>query len=158
MENNDAHRKIEYQAWSVDGAKLRGDFGLPYRQISLPSKEGRKRTVSAGEPKTDFVVFEHPTDVAERYQLELPAAAVGGQGAIRFEIPRSMITGSLDPALEGVKGAQTTAKLFAPKGEAGAPAEAAAAQPAKPMEDDVIPPLEIGGEKVKPTKTRGGLR
>lgn len=163
LENNDAHRKTEYQTWSAKGAALRGDFGLPYRQIALPSKEGPKRIVNAGAPQTDYVVFEHPTEIAERYQFELPAEAIGGRGMIRFEIPRTMITGSLDPALEGVTGAQTTAKLFGPKGEvpAAATAEtpAGAAAPAKPMEDpDTPPPLEIGGEKVKPTKTRGGLK
>jgi hypothetical protein len=37
------------------------------------------------------VVFKEPVARAEYLRLELPTAAVGGTGKLRFQIPKSMI-------------------------------------------------------------------
>jgi hypothetical protein len=102
---------IDYASWygnafaignSEVAATLVDDRGRQYDMMRFTHVSGvRGHTPQAvmnqREQVRDIVVFAVPTDIDRSriryFRLELPAAAYGGAGAYRFEIPRHAIVG-----------------------------------------------------------------
>jgi hypothetical protein len=94
-------RKISYSGWSSAGQSqdrpvLRDNQGRIYPTRAFGQGwvvKGQVTTASIPSGKTldDVLVFEAPAPGTEYLRLELPASAVGAEGRLRMEIPRSMI-------------------------------------------------------------------
>jgi hypothetical protein len=93
-------RKISYGGWggadAADRPVLRDNQGKSYPEKTFgPGWVVKGRAPSAsippGKPLDDVLVFQAPPATVEYLRLELPAAAVGTEGRLRMEIPRSMI-------------------------------------------------------------------
>jgi hypothetical protein len=54
--------------------------------------QGGGRNLVPFQPIQEVLVFEAPPATEETLRLELPAAAFGGAGVVRFELPRSMLS------------------------------------------------------------------
>jgi hypothetical protein len=92
--------EVAYQPWAdLDQAPSRhpptltDDRGQRYPQDTFDAVAGRgERTPSIiGMQIREILVFPVPPAEVEYLRLELPASAYGGQGAFRFQVPRSMI-------------------------------------------------------------------
>ena len=103
LRNIGQNRKIEYSGWSESGssfsteyARLSDNFDNRYKRINFGFSadvvgQVDNESIYPGKKVTDLLIFELPLDTVEYLQLELPANAFGGEGFIRFQIPRSMM-------------------------------------------------------------------
>jgi hypothetical protein len=93
-------RKITYAGWggtqTQDGPALRDNLGNSYpEKVFDPGwvVKGRAKgaAIPPGKTLDDVLIFQAPPATVERLRLELPATAVGAEGRLRLEIPRSLI-------------------------------------------------------------------
>jgi len=98
--NTNSTRKIDFLGWSAGEGRatvLEDDSGKVYpRLCPAPGVEilGQVRaavSVDLGKPLDDLLVFEPPMNEIHFLRLELPAAAFGDRGSVRFQIPKEMI-------------------------------------------------------------------
>jgi hypothetical protein len=98
--NTNATHKIDFLGWSAvegPGAVLEDDSGKRYQPLCLgPGVEilGQVRmaiSLDPGKALEDLLVFEPPRNEIHFLRLELPAAAFGDTGSLRFQIPKEMI-------------------------------------------------------------------
>jgi hypothetical protein len=80
-----------------NAASLKDNFDNPYKRVSLdlgaqiPGQVHAATSIYPGESVEDLLVFEPPIDKIQFLRLELPAAAFGGTGNLRLQIPKGMI-------------------------------------------------------------------
>jgi hypothetical protein len=85
-------------------ATLTDNVGNPYKQTPMLSVFGAKipfgedHALRPGQTRQAELVFPPPLESVEYLRLELSAAGFSGSDALRFQIPRSMITGLPAPA------------------------------------------------------------
>jgi hypothetical protein len=111
LENEKGEDPVEFQRWSDAIRQQRGvpklidGQGNEYAAVSfgelrLPGQPGPSN-LHRFETLTDLLVFKKPVDGFEYLELTLSASALGGEGQMRFEIPKSMVvqvaTTSLPP-------------------------------------------------------------
>ncbi len=78
-------------------ASLTDNFGNPYKRLSLdpgsqvPGQISSATSIYPGKRLEDLLVFEPPIENLQFLRLELPAAAFGGTGTLRLQIPKTMI-------------------------------------------------------------------
>lgn len=93
-------RALPYTGWGgeemPEAPLLHDNQGKSYRLKSFSTDRvvvGRalKSSIPSGKSLEDVVVFEAPPPTVEWLRLELPAAAAGGAGMLRFEIPKHTI-------------------------------------------------------------------
>jgi hypothetical protein len=96
--NSNNPRRLDYRGWGgpTNRPHLRDDRGAIYRLTALPagaevSGSTAGGVLTPGKEVTDLLVFEPPAAGVKYLQLELPAAAFGGKGNLRWQIPSSMI-------------------------------------------------------------------
>jgi hypothetical protein len=103
IRNMGASKVIPFSGWGSVDAK--SDQPLPsltdgrdraYQLLqALPSKDFAGSSSGAmlapGKEATEMLVFEAPAGDVQTLHLELPAAAFGGGGGLRWEIPASML-------------------------------------------------------------------
>lgn len=75
---------------------LEDNLGNVYKRINFGATarivgQAQSESVYPGKSIDDLLVFEVPVDKAKSLRLELPAAAFGGEGKLRIEIPAEMI-------------------------------------------------------------------
>jgi hypothetical protein len=86
---------IKFDAFALTPT-LTDNFGNGYKQVNfgLGSRvdgQVHSESIYPGKAISDLLVFEKPLDTAQYLLLELPAKNFGGQGRLRFKIPKSMI-------------------------------------------------------------------
>jgi hypothetical protein len=101
IENTAAENNISYKGWSTaagvspDAATLRDNFIAVYSAVTFARPvKGQVRnpqTIKPGQSLEDILVFQKPLNNPQELRLELPAAAFGGLGKIKFRIPAAMI-------------------------------------------------------------------
>jgi hypothetical protein len=102
--NAGASRRLEYRGWgrpagpAGQAVVLRDDRGRTYPPRHYdPAVEvvGQLRSATIGPLARveDLLLFDPPTAEVEFLRLELPAAAAGGTGTLRLQIPRSLFRG-----------------------------------------------------------------
>lgn len=103
IENMSETRKLEHKGWSSQGGifeanlpTLTGNFDNLYRLVhfglgSVVEGQAVGETIYPGKVVEDVAVYEVPVDQAKLLRLELPAAAFGGTGKVRFQIRASQI-------------------------------------------------------------------
>lgn len=80
-----------------NAASLTDNFNNSYKRMSLdlgaqiPGQITTASSLYPGKQLEDLLVFEPPIDKIQYLRLELPAAAFGGTGSLRLQIPRAMI-------------------------------------------------------------------
>jgi hypothetical protein len=108
--NQSATRKLEYRGWAGrdfalgrDYATVKDNFGNGYKRISFGFSSQpvgaveRTESIYPNKSVTDVLVFEPPLDTATHLDLELPAKNFGGEGMLRFRVPKSAwATGTSD--------------------------------------------------------------
>ncbi len=145
--NQDKSKKREYLSWNVQsqGAEISlvDDRNNRYpmksfRRYGLEIEgqvEGGKGDLNPEEVTKDVLVFEKPAEGAAYLRLELPAAAFGEKGSLRFEIPISMVAATPEPSIE--KPEPSIEKTEPPMEKPGKDADRAAPrEPLPDMEDD----------------------
>jgi hypothetical protein len=102
LANNGVTRKIDYQSWAdtTDGPAihtpiLKDSTGREYRQKPLGPAGAVPGQIRQGfmfpsKWVDDVLIFETPSRF-DYLRLELPAAAFGGNGTVRLQIPRGMV-------------------------------------------------------------------
>lgn len=108
---NQSPRPLEYRSWygnefDAPGgevrARLRDNADRAYNWVIFDDVERVRwhrpqAVIEPGKTVEDVIIFELPDDAApllvEHVRLELPAAALGGEGFYRFHIPSDMIEG-----------------------------------------------------------------
>lgn len=113
VENLSGDRQLEYTRWGSGSSisrrvRLSDNLDKTYRMTRFVEAGARGPSTSApigpSERIEDLLVFQRPAEGVEFLRLELPAAALGMQGTLRFKIPREMIAvgeeepGPQDPA------------------------------------------------------------
>lgn len=105
VHNLSTSKKLSYETWqgaqfSVrrDHATLTDNFGNAYKRINFGfgteiSGQVRSDSLYPNKSISDVLVFESPIDDTEHLDLELPADNFGGEGMLRFRIPRKMYAG-----------------------------------------------------------------
>jgi hypothetical protein len=100
--NTGASRRIDYQSWA-DGSKepaahaavLRDQAERLLRQRSFVPAGVVGQVASGyvfpGKALDDVLVFEPPPGRFDYLRLELPLAALGDEGHVRLQLPRTMI-------------------------------------------------------------------
>ncbi len=99
--NGGIMRNVRYTGWGggasgQDRPVLRDDRGRTYAEkLFAPGWVVKGHVASAtippGKTQDDVLIFEAPPASIEYLRLELPASAVGAEGRLRMEVPRSMI-------------------------------------------------------------------
>ena len=96
-------RKVDFSGWGDAGrifspnpADLTDGQGNAYKRINFGFAtkvvgQVENEAIYPGKTAEDLLVFEPPVDNAPFVRLELPAAAFGGTGKLRFQIPKAMI-------------------------------------------------------------------
>lgn len=100
VRNLSIDRRLVYQSWSqasgepAAAAQLRADTSLPLRpwesELFLEGQTAQAN-LAPGQGLEDLLFFDPPPAEATSLFLELPASAWGGEGTLRFAIPRTMI-------------------------------------------------------------------
>jgi hypothetical protein len=78
---------------------LSDNIGNNYPQvpaIRLPAAQADLNpnpAIRPGEKMEKLIVFDPPLDAIEYLRLELPAAGFGGSEPLRFQIPKSLLSG-----------------------------------------------------------------
>lgn len=101
LENEHGEDSVEYHSWSDSVRqqrnipKLIDDIGNEYPAMSfgdfqLPGQISRS-DLHRFEKLTDLLVFRKPQEGFAHLHLALSASALGGEGQIRFDIPKSMV-------------------------------------------------------------------
>lgn len=82
---------VAFQGWQAAHAPRLTVAG---HAIAFKRREGQagNRNLVPFQPIQEVLVFEAPPATDDALRLELPAAAFGGTGVVRFELPRSMIS------------------------------------------------------------------
>jgi len=101
LRNTNQTKKFEYTSWNVGqkGVRLVDDHGKEYPVKSFANQgleiegqvEGGRASLSSEEATEDVLLFERPAKSAKSLRLELPSAAFGETGNLKFEIPVAMI-------------------------------------------------------------------
>ena len=129
LANASKDRKVDHAGWRPGAAVRLTDDRQPPNTYALKlgyaGREGPE-AIYPGESIEDRLVFDKPVDTAKRLRLQLPAAAFGGQGMVKFEIPREMVT-----AGERAEAPETPAPAAAAQASGTQPPAAAAAAPSK---------------------------
>jgi HEAT repeats len=75
-------------------AVLTDSNGRVYRRLLLEAVEGQveAKLLDPGKRTTDRLLFSSPDDKAEYFRVELPAKNFNGDGTLRLQIPKIMIT------------------------------------------------------------------
>lgn len=75
-------------------ATLTDSKGGLYRRLVLEEVEGQveARILDPGKRTADRILFPAPDEKVDYYRLELPAKNFGGEGTVRLQIPRTMVT------------------------------------------------------------------
>lgn len=99
--NLDEGKKINYRGWQNGSSlfsemRLADDLGNQYKEVDFglgahPVGQVTSESLYPGKAIEDVFVFEVPVEKATFLRLELPAKNVGGEGKIRFEIPKDLI-------------------------------------------------------------------
>ena len=80
-----------------NAAAVKDNFGNSYKRFTIglgeeiPGQIVAETSIYPEKTVEDLLVFEPPLENIEYLHLELPAAACGMTGALRLEIPASMI-------------------------------------------------------------------
>ena len=78
-------------------ATLTDNFGNTYKPVrfdlgtQVSGQISAATSVYPGKEVEDLLVFEPPVDNVQFLRLQLPAAAFGGSGELRLQIPKGMI-------------------------------------------------------------------
>jgi hypothetical protein len=104
IRNRSNVKKLDFRGWGGRAFAFGGDFatiaddhGNTYKRIyfgALNKPVGQvsdNESIYPGKSLGDVLVFEPPIDAAGYLTLELPAAAFGGEGMLRFRIPGDML-------------------------------------------------------------------
>ncbi|MFH1919943.1 MAG: GYF domain-containing protein, partial [Planctomycetota bacterium] len=136
LANADKTEKREYTSWSVRdaGVRLVDNQDNAYSMKSFANQglevDGQMAagtgSLNPEEVTSDVLLFEKPSTSATLLRLELPAAAFGEEGAVKFEIPMAMIAVEVE-----VEEEPETEKIAAKSDE-----RAATKEPAMATEDD----------------------
>jgi hypothetical protein len=110
--NQDKTKQRDYVSWNVksggpDISVVDDDNNRylmkSFRRYGLEidgQVEGGRGYLNPEQVTKDVLVFEKPAETAACLRLELPAAAFGEEGVLRFEIPISMIAAAPELAIE----------------------------------------------------------
>ena len=109
-----------------DRASIKDDAGNEYKRCQfgigtrVVGQVHGSESIYPNKTVADLVIFEPPIDACKYLILELPASAFGGEGTLRFNIPRSMWegggrnassgSGSERPHIDSQRKAQEAAK------------------------------------------------
>ena len=97
---------VEYAGWGAAAAALKDSLEKSYAAKTFPGAtvEGQlgQTALEAGGTATDVLCFEPPAadELIDYLRLPLPAAALGQQGTLQFQIPAAMLTRESAPAPE----------------------------------------------------------
>lgn len=97
VSNVGAARRIEYRGWDGPNAPVLLDAagkpvkGKAFPPDAVPLGRGHAAVLAPGKFVDDVFFFEAPPADGEYLRLELLAAALGSDGAVRFRIPKAMI-------------------------------------------------------------------
>lgn len=97
VQNVGVTRKVEFDGWAVPATPespavtLRDHQGKTYRFRPQTGSPPTRTVLTPTKSAEETLVFDAPTTPFDHLRLELPAAAFGGAGVLRFQIPRSMI-------------------------------------------------------------------
>lgn len=101
VRNTNKTTKLEYTSWNVGqkGVRLVDNDGKEYSVKSFASHgleiegqiEGGRGSLLPEEATEDVLAFDRPDRSAKSLRLELPSAAFGETGTLKFEIPAAMI-------------------------------------------------------------------
>jgi len=103
VKNASQSRKLDFTTWmggdfsiSRDFASVRDNHDNIYKRIDFGFSTHAQGHVESdslypGKSLYDVLVFEPPISDIDYLRLELPAKNFGGEGMIRFEIPKTMI-------------------------------------------------------------------
>jgi predicted Zn finger-like uncharacterized protein len=102
IENVGKTRKINYTGWaqgllSPSAATLKDGFDNTYKRVmpefgsNIVGQLSETTSIYPGKSLEDLLVFEEPVPDVQFLRLVLPAAALGGEGEFRIQIPRQMI-------------------------------------------------------------------
>jgi len=95
LANASKDRKVDHAGWGPGTAVRLADDRQPPNTYALKfayaGREGPE-AIYPGESIEDRLVFDKPVEAAKRLRLQLPAAAFGGTGTVKFEIPMEMVT------------------------------------------------------------------
>ena len=102
----DPAKKREYTSWNRPDAGVRlvdnqenacATKSFAGRGLEIDGQlAGGKASLDGDRATSDVLLFEKPSPDATRLRLELPAAAFGEVGSVKFEIPMAMITVETD--------------------------------------------------------------
>jgi len=113
LQSTNADKKLPYTSWSARAPanatmNLVDNTGTPYLVKSFAGMEaegqvsGGKGSIYPDQPTEDVLIFERPLKTAKFLRLELPAAAFGEKGLLRFEIPMTMVVAMAEPEKRGL--------------------------------------------------------
>lgn len=111
IENQNPDKEAGYRGWSVTErnagkaapAQLADDKGKAYRiatrhdTIVKPAGQIDKEFIKPSQTLDDLLVFEPVHDKVEFLRLALPAANLGGEGMLGFQIPGAMLVAKMNP-------------------------------------------------------------
>jgi hypothetical protein len=113
LSNKSQTTKLDYTSWSREaaGVRLIDNNRNEYSTKSFASRgmeidgqlEGGRGTVDPEKTVADVLLFEWPAADVRFLRLELPRAAFGEKGALKFEIPISMVVVEARPEKEIAK-------------------------------------------------------
>ena len=126
--NKNPSKKLQYQSWNNRpiGVSLVDNHQNSYSIKSFRNLgveidgqvQGGQGSLYPEEPTTDVLVFEKPIKDVDYLRLELPAAAFGQKGPLKFQIPNSMIVSAEEFEDEiGLAGAEPEASRGHPDDE-----------------------------------------
>lgn len=102
ISNTGTSRKLDYQSWA-DGPSgpsrhaptLKDSAGRVYKQRTFAQAAVAGQALNGfifpRKALDDAIVFYPPTGRFEYLRLELPLSAVGGEGQVRLQVPKSMV-------------------------------------------------------------------
>ena len=103
LHNTNKTKKLEYTSWNLGqtGVRLVDNHGNEYSVKSFAKQgleiegqvEGGRGSLYPEEATEDVLLFERPARSTKSLRLELPSAAFGETGTLKFEIPVTMIAG-----------------------------------------------------------------
>ncbi len=98
VKNESETKKVDYKTWMASLAtKLSDEHNNSYKRAPVAEQEPAgvlvegqvvEKSILPGEVTEDLLTFEAPIDRATELTLELPAQNVGGDGVLRFSLPK----------------------------------------------------------------------
>ena len=97
LRNLTEERIVNHAGWiprtpAAMGVKLADEHKNSYALKASAVGRTGPESIYPKKSLDDKLVFQEPVESAKLLRLELPAAAFGGRGTLRFQIPREMIT------------------------------------------------------------------